>query len=248
MEVIAWSQFSGTNGDKFHLDLGYELLSQDRATNSSKIRLYCLIRSFGYAGSGSNCNGFINDEWVGSFSSIAANEYKTVGTKEITIQHDASGNASYGASARINTPWTLGSASCNATISLPKIIRNATLTSGADITVQGLKTKQQLSINNPANFSLYLEYIINGTIKFSKELGQVSSAIITFTQKEVEELLKTTSYTLRLVAKNISHSDYSGAITRRGIMRTTKNILIPYYNDGSGAKMCTAFIGNREGV
>ena len=208
-----------------------------------------MMRSFdGYSGSGSTCNGYINGEWVGSFTSISANEYKEIGYKDVVIQHDFEGNGSISASASIVTPWTLGSSSCSGSVELPNIPRQATLASSADITVLGLSTIQSLVFDNPANLPLTIEYIIGGVVTISKNWGQVTAVNVTFTQSEIEEFLKATSYTLRVHTADIGYKDIDGTINRQGILRTPSNILIPYYNDGSGAKLCTAFVGTTKGV
>lgn len=229
--------------------MAYDLLNQDIASNTSTVRLYNMMRSFdGYTGSGSTCNGYINEEFVGSFDSISANEYKQIGYKDIVVQHDDAGNGTFSASASIVTPWTLGNSSCSGNATLPKISRQANLTTSADILVNGLNTVHNLSFDNPANVFLGLQYIINGEVKIYKALGQITNASITFSQTEIEELLKVTSYTLRVHTADIGYKDIDGIVNRQGILRTPSNILIPYYNDGSGAKLCTAFVGTTKGV
>lgn len=125
--LLGSSKFNGTNGSKFQLNLYYDLLSQNIAGNYSIIRYYLYFQSLGYSGSGATVRGYINGTQVGTTTKISKNENKLMGTLDITVNHESSGQfPTINFSALIDTPWTLGDASLSGTLSnanIPSIPR-----------------------------------------------------------------------------------------------------------------------------
>lgn len=126
--VLKRSTFDGTNGSHFFIELQSDLLNQDKVNNTTKIKYYLYVGSTdGYDGSGTAFSCYINDQNVGSVSSIGKNSYSLVGTLEDTITHDEEGKAKANYSASASGVWTgLGSASLSGEYPLPTIPRNFT--------------------------------------------------------------------------------------------------------------------------
>lgn len=132
-------------------------------------------------------------------------------------------------------------------IVLPNIPREATLLSSGDITVIGLETSQHLQFSNPANRSLSLQYIV-GNNNFSKDIGTTTDKTITFTQEEIEKLLQSDQYTLKVITQGVGEKQSNWTITRKGILHTNNGILVPYCRTNNNLKLCTAYYGKKEGV
>ena len=150
--ILKEANFNGTNGSHFKIRLSYDL-SQSQANNTSTIKYYLYMISMdGYSGSGATSRGYINGEQVGTFTSIGKNTTKQIGTKSITVKHENNGKKTVSYSASIDTSWSLGDASLDGTLILPKINRLATVTSASDFTDE---ENPIIEFNNPAGFSVY---------------------------------------------------------------------------------------------
>lgn len=145
------ANFSGTGGSHFKIRLSYDL-SQSMANNTSTIKYYLYVISMdGYSGSGATATGYINGASVGTFTSIGVNQTKQIGTKSVTVTHNADGTKSVSYSAGVDTPWTLGDASLSGTLTLPTIKRQATITSAPNFTDTQNPT---ITYSNPAGNSV----------------------------------------------------------------------------------------------
>ena len=129
LEEVKFTQ-SGA-GSHFKLKLAYDL-SQNVSNNTSTITYYLyMISTDGYSRSGNLAVGYINGSQVGGFSSIGVDQTKLIGTRTIIVTHNVDGTLSVNYSAMIDTPtsWSIGDCSVSGTLTLPTIIRNATITS-----------------------------------------------------------------------------------------------------------------------
>lgn len=145
------ANFSGTGGSHFKIRLSYDL-TQSMANNTSTIKYYLYVISMdGYSGSGATCTGYINGASVGTFTSIGVNVTKQIGTKSVTVTHNADGTKSVSYSASVDTPWSLGDASLSGTLTLPTIKRQATITSAPNFTDEQNPT---IKYSNPAGNSV----------------------------------------------------------------------------------------------
>lgn len=145
------ANFNGTGGSHFKIRLSYDL-TQSMANNTSTIKYYLYVISMdGYSGSGATATGYINGASVGTFTSIGVNQTKQIGTKSVTVTHNADGTKSVSYSAGVDTPWTLGDASLSGTLTLPTIKRQATITSAPNFTDEQNPT---ITYSNPAGNSV----------------------------------------------------------------------------------------------
>ena len=145
------ANFSGSSGSHFKIRLSYDL-SQSMANNTSTIKYYLYVISMnGYSGSGATAKGYINGSQVGTFTSIGVNVTKQIGTKSVTVTHNADGTKSVNYSASVDTLWTIGDASLSGTLTLPTIKRQATITSAPNFTDEQNPT---IKYSNPAGDSV----------------------------------------------------------------------------------------------
>ena len=127
------TRFPQGNGSHFILRLYYDI-SQSVDGNYSDVTFYEYFVSVdGYSGSGAATNGYINNNWVGSTTSIGKNATVFIGQRTDRYTHNADGTGSAGYSASLSSPWGIGTASLSGTLSLPTIPRasnigNQTLT------------------------------------------------------------------------------------------------------------------------
>lgn len=124
------ANFTGSNGSHFYIQLYYDL-SQDVLTNTSTITYYLYIGSTdNYSGYGTASNGYINGNWVGSFTSIGRNDYFLVGQRQESVVHNNDGTKTVSYSASVTSSWDyLGNASLSGDLVLPRIDRYPTLIS-----------------------------------------------------------------------------------------------------------------------
>lgn len=127
------TRFPQGNGSHFILRLYYDI-SQSVDGNYSDVTFYEYFVSVdGYSGSGAATNGYINNNWVGSTTSIGKNATVFIGQRTDRYNHNADGTGSASYSASLSSPWGIGTASLSGTLSLPTIPRasnigNQTLT------------------------------------------------------------------------------------------------------------------------
>lgn len=151
------SNFSGSNGTHFFLDLYYDLLSQNQTANTSTIRYYAYVGAIGgYSGRGSSSPVSINGTVVGYFSSIGANSNTLIGTLDVTIGHNNEGVGVASYSAYADTNWTLGDASISGSFNLPTIPRADSVLSPTTIYVE--KTYTLSITQNSSSFTHNITY------------------------------------------------------------------------------------------
>lgn len=111
--------------------LAYDLLSQDTANNTSRVRLYGILNVTGYSIGWSSGSASVHTESQGIGTSYSRGSY-TVIQRDFTFTHDSNGNFSQYISASINTSYKSGST--GGTLTLPKINRYPILNSGSNFT------------------------------------------------------------------------------------------------------------------
>lgn len=104
--------------------------------------------------------------------------------RDRTISHDANGNASF----NVSHQW--GPTSVSASYTLPKINRQASITSVNDFTVE---SNTSMQISNPAGYWLSLDFWVWDGVNwepriFHKQIGQVSSYEVSFTSAEISAI------------------------------------------------------------
>lgn len=108
--------------------LAYDLLSQNIANNTSKVRLYGILNVTNNYISWSRGTASVHTE-SGSIGTYYAKGSHTLIQRDFTWSHDSSGNFSSYIGASLSTSFVSGS--CGGNISLPRIPRQANIT-GAD--------------------------------------------------------------------------------------------------------------------
>jgi hypothetical protein len=167
----------------------------------------------GYSGSGANTTGYINNERVGSTTSIGVNEKKLLGKKSVLVTHNQDGtfpNTSY--SASISSPWGIGTASVSGTLTssqIPKINRYPQITSAPDFndeenpTIQyttalgfeGATVKAGIKVGNTIVVSLRDVVVADGQYTFelaTSERNALRNATPNSNTLQVTFLLRTT--------------------------------------------------------
>ena len=165
MQLLQRANFNGTNGNQFFLDL-YQDNSQSVEGNASSVRYYAYVGSSGnYSGSGASSPVYINGQHVGSFSSISARSNTLIGYLDVTVPHNAEGNATASYTARADTSWSLGDANISGSFPLPTISRADSIVSPTSGTIG--KQVTITTTNNSSTFTHTLRYqfgTLQGTI------------------------------------------------------------------------------------
>ncbi len=120
------SNFNGSAGSHFFLDLYYDVLS------ASSVRFYAYIGSVdGYSAGGTSSAVYINGSHVGSISNIPARSNTLIGYL------DVSGSGVVTATASCSTPWNgVGSASVSGSVSVGPFITSFTVSKRDETSVQ----------------------------------------------------------------------------------------------------------------
>lgn len=137
--------------------LQWELVNQDYASNTSKIRLRALIEVNANNISWSRGNAVLDGNSFG----LAGAYYRGVTevySKEKTIQHDAQGNANVYISGSISTSFVMNG-SCGGNISLPTIPRYANITKHEVSDIKGTSFKVSWATDKAMNWT---QYSLNG--------------------------------------------------------------------------------------
>lgn len=183
MQLLQRANFNGVNGSQFFLDL-YQDNSQSVAGNASSIRYYAYVGSSGnYSGGGASSPVYINGTIVGYFSNISAHSNTLIGYLDVTVPHNAEGNATASYSATADTSWTLGDANISGSFTLPTIPRADSITNPTSGTIG-----KQVTINitqHSATFTHTLRYIF----------GSLQETIATNVGSSYQWTVPTTFYT-----------------------------------------------------
>lgn len=137
-------------------ELAYDLLSQSTANNSSLVRLYGILHV---------TNNYVS--WTRGYASVYTSGLIPIGTyyskgdytiitRDFTFKHDSSGDFNAYIEASLSTTFTSGNT--GGILTLPKIIRQATITSANNITDEENPT---FTFENPGGFDLIAELEIN---------------------------------------------------------------------------------------
>ena len=116
-------QFPYGSGSHFRLKLYYDI-SQNINENYSDVTFSLdFVSQDGYSGSGASTNGYINSNWVGSTTSIGVNTTIHLGSRTDRYYHNSDGTGSAGYSVEISSPWGIGTAKVEGSLTLPTIPR-----------------------------------------------------------------------------------------------------------------------------
>ena len=175
------TSFPSGNGSHFRLRLYYDL-SQNISGNYSDVTFYLYFASVdGYSGSGASSNGYVNNNWVGSTTSVGRNAEVYLGSRTDRYNHNSDGTGSASYSASINSPWGIGTASLSGTLSLPTIPRYATLTSASNFNDEGNPT---ITFNNPGGFRINAKLEIGNTQIVRENIPNTGSYTFQLTSAE----------------------------------------------------------------
>ena len=174
-------------------ELAYDLLGQNTIGNYSTVRLYGILHVTGY---------YIS--WSSGSASVHTSGLQGIGTRynrgdhvliqrDFTIGHDANGNLSAYIGASIRTTYVNGD--CGGTLTLPRILRQANMTSANNVTDE---ENPSFNFSNPGNFDLIAELEINptNTHLFSRAIPNTGSYTFNLTSQErdtIREYLKNTN-------------------------------------------------------
>ena len=138
--------------------LQWELVNQNIASNFSKIRIRALIEVSGATYISWSRGSAVLD---GSGFGLASTYYRgttEVYSKEKTVYHDSQGNGSVYISGSISTSFLMNG-TCGGTIHLPRIPRNAKITSHTVSEVKGTSAKVSWATDKAVNA---WQYSLNG--------------------------------------------------------------------------------------
>lgn len=185
------SYFNGKNGSYFKLILEYDAVVNQNLNNHD-VTYYLYFQSLnGYSGSGASnsVRGYVKDNPVGTTSSIGKNQKLLLGSYTETVQHDNNGEGSTTYTALIDTGWTLGDASVNGTLVLPKINR---------VSTWGFTTNQMSNIEDTLvlkinkYISSYTNKVTISNLQNDEIIRTIDNVIdgyeLKFTDKELEQI------------------------------------------------------------
>lgn len=144
MQVIGTSYFDTWA----NYQVGYDIISQSVADNTTTIRFYGVLNVTGNSISWSSATASVWNKTV-SIGTYYGNGSHTVVTQDATISHDANGNYSGWLSGTISTSYTSGTAAGGFT--LPKINRIAVVSAVSDFNDE---TNPTITFTNPAGFTI----------------------------------------------------------------------------------------------
>ncbi len=174
-------------------ELAYDLLGQNTIGNYSTVRFYGILHVTGY---------YIN--WSSGSASVHTSGLQGIGTRynrgdhviiqrDFTLGHDGNGNFNAYIGASIRTTYVNGD--CGGTLTLPRILRQANMTSANNVTDE---ENPSFNFSNPGNFDLIAELEINptNTHLFSRRIANTGSYTFNLTSDErdtIREYLKNTN-------------------------------------------------------
>lgn len=180
-QSIASYTWNQTAQVTFYLDAKYSTQSIANNTTTIQTRLRSVLNSGGISGAGYNYTCSYAPTVSGSGTWVFATE--TITSGESTITHNSDGTKSLSLSASMkNNYWGLNK-TISATVSLPTIPRQATITSAQDFTDEGNPT---ITYNNPlgSNASSLQICLINpsDTIRFAdyRDVNKTGTLSYTF--------------------------------------------------------------------
>lgn len=139
MPVVGTVYLNGCN-----YQVGYDLLSQSQANNTSRVRFYGTLNVTNLDISWTRGSASVWTTSTGIATRYTRGSYRLV-AQEVTVTHDANGYYSnVTLSGSLSTTYVSGTASGK--FSLPRILRNATITSAPNFTDEANPT---INYNNP---------------------------------------------------------------------------------------------------
>lgn len=137
--------------------VGYDLISQSVANNTSTVRFYGVLNVTGNNISWGWANASVWGASTGIGTYYSRGSY-TVVSQQVTLYHDNNGNYSATLSGTLSSSYKSGTAS--GTFSLPKIDRIAVVSSVTDFNDE---TNPSITFTNPAGFKINAYMEVNGT-------------------------------------------------------------------------------------
>lgn len=171
------ANFTGYNGTHFYISLYYDVLSQSTISNQSVVRYYLYVGSRdGYSGYGAYANGYIGDTWVGGLSSIGANSFNYIGSRDLPYTHNDDGTLTVPYWASFNTSWGgVDNASLSGNLTLPKIDRYSIITNATNFTDE---ENPSITFTNVNLYDLRAKVIVGSTTLLSEDLAD--STVVTY--------------------------------------------------------------------
>lgn len=205
MTEFARYTVSDKNGSYCYILL-YELISQNIAQNYSDVKLQAIIQVNAGSISWTRGNATLHNEKFGLGATYyrGNNEVKTI---NIRLQHDNQGRCSTTIVGSISTSWLMNG-SCQGTITLPNIPRQANIDSATDFNDE---ENPSMTFSNPGNFKVkcYLEK--SGMTNIVRENITGTSCTFELTDEERTRLRTackdSNSCTIRYVAQTIIGND-----------------------------------------
>ena len=184
--------------------LAYDLISQDVASNSSRVRLYGILNVTGSSIGWSSGTASVHTESQGIGTYYSRGSY-TVIYRDFTFYHDGNGNFSAYIGASINTTYKSGST--GGTLSLPRINRKANVTGATDFTDEG---NPKITFSNPANFRINARLEFAGSVIRRDNIANTGSYTFSLTNEERELLRSKIPNSNSLTVREVIATCYSG--------------------------------------
>lgn len=205
--------------------LRWQLLSQNKTGNSSKIRLQAAV----YVGANYIDWTWGNGSLHGASFNLASRYNKgetVVSTRDITVNHDSNGNASIYVSGSISSSFLMNG-SCGGTINLPKIDRSAPTIS--------------LSISEIKENSISLKYAVNVTCdSIQARLNGGSWFSIGSSPANINNLTEETTYSIQVRAKKTSNQVWGSSSTIS--FKTLAGTFVFVSKNGASFKAAEAYL------
>lgn len=135
-------------GSYANYEIGYEVLNQSVADNTSTVRFYGVLNVTGYNISWDSGNASVWGATWGLGTSYNTGSHIVV-QQDVTLYHDTNGNYSNTLSGAISTSYL--STSVSGSFTLPRISRTAVMLSATDFTDEENPT---ITFNNPAGYRI----------------------------------------------------------------------------------------------
>lgn len=136
------------NFDYANYQVGYDVLSQDKSTNSSRVRFYGVFNTYNRNYYWDSGTAGVWNTYVPIGTYYAMNGSYTLVSEDVTLYHDQNGEYKNGyLSGSLNTSYIKGTA--KGYFTLPKIERIINVTNATDFNDE---TNTTITFNNPLNF------------------------------------------------------------------------------------------------
>lgn len=210
--------------------IAYEVLSQDKSTNSSRVRFSGILNTYSYDIYWDRGSAQIWDKTVQIGNYYTRRGSYVVVSTDVTLYHNNNGNFSTTLTGSFNTTFISGSTS--GVINLPKINRLITLTSTNDFSdVENLV----MNFNNPLGYKAkpYMKFYKTGDVStlllnIEKEIGDYTSPYtFEFTESELTTILQTlnqsSQYDVYVGIYSYKDTEYQGYSDQKRIFTITED-------------------------